>query len=175
MGAERTVTNVAAGQLSATSTDAVNGSQLFATDQAVNTLSATVTANKTHYYSVNDGGTQGANYNNDGASGTDALAAGVGALASGVSSTAMGNGAQAQANNALALGLQATASVVGGVAIGSGSVSSRAVLPGVGSIANGGMPSAARAETVGHRPVVVRAPATTQLLLPSPDCGSCTA
>ncbi|MEX3825377.1 hypothetical protein AB3X93_45200, partial [Paraburkholderia sp. BR14262] len=33
-GAERQITNVAAGQLSATSTDAVNGSQLFATNQA---------------------------------------------------------------------------------------------------------------------------------------------
>ncbi|MBO3278329.1 hypothetical protein JFY56_24235, partial [Pseudomonas sp. Milli4] len=32
-GAERTLTNVAAGRLSATSTDAVNGSQLFATNQ----------------------------------------------------------------------------------------------------------------------------------------------
>ncbi|MFM0390106.1 YadA family autotransporter adhesin, partial [Paraburkholderia dipogonis] len=137
VGAERTVTNVAAGRLSATSTDAVNGSQLYATDQAVDTLSTTVTANKTHYYSVNDGGTQGANYADDGATGVNALAAGVGALASGVSSTALGNGAQALANNATAFGLQATASIVGGVAIGSGSVSDRTVLPGVGSIANG--------------------------------------
>ena len=37
-GSERTVTNVAAGQLSASSTDAVNGSQLYATNQAVTTL-----------------------------------------------------------------------------------------------------------------------------------------
>ncbi len=35
-GQERTITNVAAGQLSASSTDAVNGSQLYATNQAVN-------------------------------------------------------------------------------------------------------------------------------------------
>ncbi|MCO4880690.1 YadA-like family protein [Paraburkholderia caribensis] len=35
-GQERTITNVAAGQLSASSTDAVNGSQLHATNQAVN-------------------------------------------------------------------------------------------------------------------------------------------
>jgi trimeric autotransporter adhesin len=40
-GAERQITNVAAGQISATSTDAVNGSQLNATNQAVNSLSAT--------------------------------------------------------------------------------------------------------------------------------------
>jgi trimeric autotransporter adhesin len=41
-GAQRQITNVAAGQLSATSTDAVNGSQLNATNQAVNQLSNTV-------------------------------------------------------------------------------------------------------------------------------------
>ncbi|MDR4268018.1 hypothetical protein FOG24_30065, partial [Klebsiella grimontii] len=35
VGSERTVTNVAAGRLSATSTDAVNGSQLYATNQQV--------------------------------------------------------------------------------------------------------------------------------------------
>ncbi|WP_080431390.1 YadA family autotransporter adhesin [Burkholderia ubonensis] len=38
-GGERTITNVAAGRLSATSTDAVNGSQLYATNQAVQQLS----------------------------------------------------------------------------------------------------------------------------------------
>ncbi|WP_255171911.1 beta strand repeat-containing protein [Xanthomonas hortorum] len=40
VGNERTVTNVAAGRLSGTSTDAVNGSQLFATDQAVQAAGA---------------------------------------------------------------------------------------------------------------------------------------
>ncbi|MEX3954360.1 hemagglutinin, partial [Paraburkholderia sp. EG287B] len=34
-GKERTITNVAAGQLTASSTDAVNGSELFATNQQV--------------------------------------------------------------------------------------------------------------------------------------------
>jgi trimeric autotransporter adhesin len=41
-GNERTITNVAAGRLSATSTDAVNGSQLDATNQAVNQISSNV-------------------------------------------------------------------------------------------------------------------------------------
>lgn len=36
---ERTITNVAAGQLNATSTDAVNGSQLYATNQALEKIS----------------------------------------------------------------------------------------------------------------------------------------
>ncbi|MFG1428246.1 YadA-like family protein [Roseixanthobacter glucoisosaccharinicivorans] len=35
VGAERTITNLAAGQVNATSTDAVNGSQLYATNQAL--------------------------------------------------------------------------------------------------------------------------------------------
>ena len=41
VGGERQIQNVAAGQLSSTSTDAVNGSQLFATNQAIENLIAT--------------------------------------------------------------------------------------------------------------------------------------
>ena len=44
-------------------TDAVNVSQLKAVNNAL-------TKGQTHYYSVNDGGTVGANYNNDGAGGS---------------------------------------------------------------------------------------------------------
>ncbi len=44
-GAERQITNVAAGQVSATSTDAINGSQLNATNQAVNNLSTSTATN----------------------------------------------------------------------------------------------------------------------------------
>jgi autotransporter adhesin len=43
-GQERQIQNVAAGQLSSTSTDAVNGSQLYATNQALETLSVTANA-----------------------------------------------------------------------------------------------------------------------------------
>ncbi|MGF6259140.1 autotransporter adhesin [Paraburkholderia youngii] len=42
-GSERTVTNVAAGRLSATSTDAVNGSQLYATNQALDQIGSKIT------------------------------------------------------------------------------------------------------------------------------------
>ncbi|RUX36232.1 calcium-binding protein, partial [Mesorhizobium sp. M7A.F.Ca.CA.002.09.1.1] len=41
-GAERTITNVAAGRISSTSTDAINGSQLAATNQAVDAIGAVV-------------------------------------------------------------------------------------------------------------------------------------
>ncbi|OXH84329.1 hypothetical protein CA831_30710, partial [Burkholderia multivorans] len=43
-GAERQVTNVAAGRITADSTDAINGSQLFATNSAVDSLSTTVSS-----------------------------------------------------------------------------------------------------------------------------------
>ncbi|TGT27551.1 hypothetical protein EN812_34395, partial [Mesorhizobium sp. M4B.F.Ca.ET.169.01.1.1] len=42
VGKERTVTNVAAGRISATSTDAINGSQLYATNQAVEAVQGSV-------------------------------------------------------------------------------------------------------------------------------------
>ncbi|WP_250623123.1 YadA-like family protein [Pinirhizobacter soli] len=119
-GNERTITNVAAGQVNGNSTDAINGSQLFATDQALETLNNTVTANATHYYSVNDGGTPGGNFANDGATGLNALAAGVGATA--------------QADSGTSLGQNTQTTVLGGVALGSGAVSDRAIAPTSGSI-----------------------------------------
>jgi autotransporter adhesin len=85
------ITNVTAGTAPS---DAVNVSQ----------LTTTVNGAKTHYYSVNDSGTQGGNYNNDGATGANAIAAGVGAKAIGASSTAMGSNAQANNDNDVALG-----------------------------------------------------------------------
>ncbi|MFC5743749.1 ESPR-type extended signal peptide-containing protein [Dyella tabacisoli] len=120
LNAERTITNVAAGRISGASTDAVNGSQLFATNQALGNLSSTVTASATHYYSVNDNGAHGGNYTNNGATGLDALAAGVGAAAT--------------ADSATALGQNTSVSVLGGVALGSDAVSDRAIAPSSGSI-----------------------------------------
>jgi autotransporter adhesin len=43
-GAERQIQNVAAGRISATSTDAINGSQLYATNQAINNIAMTAGA-----------------------------------------------------------------------------------------------------------------------------------
>ncbi|WP_455001808.1 YadA-like family protein [Cardiobacterium hominis] len=85
-GKERTITNVAAGRIEATSTDAINGSQLYA-------IANRLQAGQTHYYSVNDGGTRGGNYNNDGATAANTLAAGVNAKAGSSNSVAMGDGA----------------------------------------------------------------------------------
>jgi autotransporter adhesin len=104
--AERTITNVAAGQISSTSTDAINGSQLYATNTAINDLSTTVAASKTKYYGVNSTG--GSNLNNDGATGTDAIASGKDASAAGVSAVAIGYGATAGSANSVALGAGST-------------------------------------------------------------------
>lgn len=83
---ERQLKHVAAGEVSATSTDAINGSQLYA-------IANRLQAGQTHYYSVNDGGTRGGNYNNDGATAANTLAAGVNAKAGSSNSVAMGDGA----------------------------------------------------------------------------------
>ena len=80
---ERQLKHVAAGEVSADSTDAINGSQLYAVAEKT----------QTHYYSVNDGGNQGGNYNNDGATAANTLAAGVNAKAGSSNSVAMGDGA----------------------------------------------------------------------------------
>ncbi|WP_167470016.1 YadA-like family protein [Vreelandella andesensis] len=60
--------------------------------------------NRTRYYSVNDGGTIGGNFNNDGATGLNAIASGVNATASGEGAVAMGFGASAPIRDSLALG-----------------------------------------------------------------------
>ena len=70
----------------------------------------TVAASKTHYYSVNDKGVTGGNYNNDGATGTNALAAGVGAVASGDRSTAVGRNNKAENKESSAMGYANTIS-----------------------------------------------------------------
>ncbi|WP_224020046.1 YadA family autotransporter adhesin, partial [Burkholderia vietnamiensis] len=129
------IQNVAAGQLSGTSTDAVNGSQLFATNEQV-------TANTTAISNINNGA--GIKYfhanstlADSQATGTDSIAVGPQALASATDSFAAGTGAQSTAANGMALGAQTTASIAGSVAIGSGSVADRAVAAGSGTIPAG--------------------------------------
>ncbi|WP_454858314.1 YadA-like family protein [Rhizobium binxianense] len=122
VGAERTITNVAAGQVTATSTDAINGSQLFATNTAIEDLSQTVEATSTHYYSVNDGGTAGGNYDNDGATGSNSLAAGVDAAAAGEEAVAIGNESVASGASSIAIGTGAEASGERSISIGTRNV-----------------------------------------------------
>ena len=119
----RQIKNVAAGEVSATSTDGINGSQLYA---VANTLSK----NMSSYMHINDGtstqtvGNATTNYgysgSKAGATGTKAIAGGVNAQAAGEESIALGLGANASGNYTLAQGSGATASSVGSIALGRG-------------------------------------------------------
>ncbi|ESY71283.1 adhesin transmembrane protein, partial [Mesorhizobium sp. LNHC252B00] len=148
VGAERTITNVAAGRISGSSTDAINGSQLFATNQAVDAIGTTLSTiggsltnlgntianiagdTSTAYTDANGIGIRYARTNEAGLAQTDSFAQGVG-------STAVGYQATATGASALALGRDSNVSIDGGVALGSGSVSDRAVAPASGSILAG--------------------------------------
>ncbi|MFZ7295045.1 YadA-like family protein [Avibacterium avium] len=88
-----------------------------------NTINDAIKVAKTRYYSVNDGGKQSANYNNDGAKSEGALAAGVRANAIGADDVAIGSNALADSSNvdevaAVAVGHNAKATAAGAVAVG---------------------------------------------------------
>lgn len=116
----RQIKRVANGEVSPQSTDAINGSQLYAIAQAItNNTSGGGTTDGVHYYSVNSRNQdENSNYTNHGAIGTDAMAAGVSAKATGVNSMAVGKGAQASANSAVAIGDGAKAVKQDSIALG---------------------------------------------------------
>ncbi|WP_153708237.1 YadA-like family protein [Eikenella corrodens] len=89
-GFERQIKHVAPGAINATSTDAINGSQLFYVTQGLQEQIAAASTNGIHFYHVNGANTDN-NYNNDGATGNKALAAGINAKAAGASSVAVGS------------------------------------------------------------------------------------
>ncbi|NMY86533.1 hypothetical protein HBR93_20705, partial [Pseudomonas sp. WS 5411] len=105
LGSERQLSNVAAGQVTATSTDAVNGSQLFSTNTAVNSLGTTLN-------NISNGA--GIKYFHSNSTLADSTA-------TGTNSVAVGPTASSTATNAVALGNGATAASANSVALGSGS------------------------------------------------------
>lgn len=118
-GTKRRIQNIDNGVLSATSTDAVTGQQLHATNQAVSTATSTATAAKTAADGAAAKATVAANTTASGtamtaankatATGTGALASGTSAKAQGTHATALGFSAQATANQATAVGREAVA------------------------------------------------------------------
>ena len=128
------IVNVAAGDISATSTDAVNGSQLY----AVTTQISNITLGGFKYFHANSQKADSV------ASGPDSIAVGPAAQASGLSSLAMGDGAAASADNASAVGSNATASAAGATAVGSAASASgsSSVAVGEGAAASGERSSA---------------------------------
>lgn len=85
----RQITNLAAGT---EETDAVNVAQMKVT------ATAAADAVKTHFYSVNSTDAKAGNYNNNGATGVNAIAAGVGASSDGDSSVAVGTNSRVASN-----------------------------------------------------------------------------
>ena len=117
-GYERQIINVAPGDISATSTDAINGSQLYGVLSALERI---------RYFSVKstDGSTDGTkNWNNDGAKGANSIAIGPSAstTSAATNGVAIGNQANVTGVNAVALGNGTTASVQDSVALGNGAV-----------------------------------------------------
>ncbi len=103
------ITNVKAGDISDTSTDAVNGSQLFETNQNVTTISSRITdidINGTKYFRANSTLAQSS------ATGTESIAAGGDAKSSATDAVAIGRAANAAHENSIALGA-ASATAVG--------------------------------------------------------------
>ncbi|WP_272900292.1 YadA-like family protein [Pseudomonas sp. ADAK2] len=132
-GNERQITNVAAGQVSATSTDAVNGSQLFSTNTAVNGLGTQVDSllnNGTGIKYFHSNSTLA----DSTATGVDSVAIGPVSIAAGANSFAAGSGSNATADGGLALGHLSQVQVLGGIALGEGSVADRALAPATGTI-----------------------------------------
>ncbi|OIN71402.1 hypothetical protein BL247_15395 [Ralstonia solanacearum] len=127
----RKLTGVAEGTLSATSTDAVSGKQLYTTNQNVSKLSANVTdvsdsvtnIKNTMNTIVNGGGLKyfHANSTLDDAQamGLESIAFGGAAVAAGMNSMAMGGNARAMAGNAVALGAGSVADRANTVSVGS--------------------------------------------------------
>ena len=112
---QRQIKNVAAGVISATSTDAVNGSQLYEAVRAV-----TAGASPDVYMHVNDGtSTQGAGNattnlgkanEKGGATGNRSIAIGVGSQASGQNSVVIGSEVKSASDNIVAIGNPAAGS-----------------------------------------------------------------
>ena len=110
-GAERQIKNVAAGEVTATSTDAINGSQLYY-------VADELAKSSFGYMHVNDGtttqkaGTTATNYgaggSKGGATGTKSIAGGVNAQAAGEKAIAIGADATASSEAAIAIGKSVT-------------------------------------------------------------------
>ncbi|WP_322042572.1 YadA-like family protein [Paraburkholderia sp. J67] len=110
------LTNLQDADLTASSTDAVTGGQLYATNTQVSNLSQAI-------QNINVTGSEylATNTSNGAASatGTNSIAAGGGAVASGASSTAIGDKASATGNNSVALGANSVADQDNTVSVGS--------------------------------------------------------
>ncbi|WP_321959451.1 YadA family autotransporter adhesin, partial [Burkholderia cenocepacia] len=129
------LSNLADGELSATSTDAVTGKQLYQTNQQVENLSQAmenVSKNGSKDVSIHTQTTVPA----AAATGEASVAIGGGSSASGSNSTAIGDGANAGATDSVAIGQGSMSTGANSVALGTGSVADQANTVSVGSQGN---------------------------------------
>ncbi|WP_436857297.1 YadA-like family protein [Citrobacter tructae] len=121
------ITNVAAGELAAESTDAVNGAQLYETNLLIEQTNEAITniaGDTSETYITNNGtGVKYVRTNDEGLAENDAHASGLGATAVGYNAVASGAGS-------LAMGQNSISSVDTGIALGSGSTSNRVIATG---------------------------------------------
>ena len=124
-GATRQIKNVAAGEVSATSTDAINGSQLYAV------ASGLAKDLKVPYVSINStaSGT-GSNVDNDGAKGSNSIAIGPSSTVTRQNSIAIGSGAQSLSEDSVVIGRNAKAETKTGAGL---TTTSRAIVIGSNS------------------------------------------
>ena len=121
-GATRQIKNVAAGEVSATSTDAINGSQLYAVASAVKPLK---------YVSVNSAAAgTGSNVDNDGAQGGNSIAIGPSSTVTRQNGIAIGSGAQSLSEDSVVIGRDAKAETKTGAGL---TTTSRAIVIGSNS------------------------------------------
>ena len=125
-GYERQLINLSPGDISANSTDAINGSQLYA---------AMAELEKIRYFSVKSNVT--GNQNNTGASGVDSIAIGPNASTSPISagSITMGLNARSLNEKNIAIGVDAYSSAAGGVSLGNGAQTTNNNSTAIGSSA----------------------------------------
>ena len=119
---QRKIINVAAGNISSTSTEAINGSQLYS---VANTLSTKIDSSKTKYFSVNS--SVSGNADNTGASVANAIAIGPNATsaASGGIAIGLNSSIPAGSANAIAIGTDSRSSGNSGTAVGNSAHSAK--------------------------------------------------
>ncbi len=120
--ATRQIKNVAAGEVSATSTDAINGSQLYAVASAIKPIK---------YVSINSTATgAGSNVDNDGAQGGNSIAIGPSSTVTKQNGIAIGSGAQSLSEDSVVIGRNAKAETKTGAGL---TTTSRAIVIGSNS------------------------------------------
>lgn len=125
-----TITNVHQGELSATSTDAVNGAQLYETNQSILNIQNGGGIKYFHAHSPDSVDSQ--------AIGSGSVAIGSTSMATGAGSIAMGYKSQATNTGAIAIGEDSLSSGINSIAIGTGAVATGSVAVGAGAQAGNG-------------------------------------